>query len=320
MLGDRVADEFGGRFPFLLKVLAAAEPLSLQAHPSAACAERGFAAEEESGLPRTDPGRNYTDPWPKPEMICALTELHLLCGFAEPRRTVQLVSGLSVPALDHYLALLSGQPDSEGTRALFSSLITVPTGVLARMTDEVLSACVAAVKDGTSPFVAEYRTALELAELYPGDTGVLASLMLNRITLSPGEALYQRSSNLHAYLSGCGIEIMGNSDNVLRGGLTPKHVDVPELMRVLDFTPGGVDVLRGQPARGGDELVYASPAREFTLSRIAVDAGAADSGRDVSHAGPQVLLVTEGSVTVRAAGGEELRVRRGQSVWIGEGP
>ncbi len=311
MLGASVSASFGGRFPFLLKVLAAAEPLSLQAHPSAELARIGFDREEAAGLPRTDSNRNYRDPWPKPEMICALTEFHALCGFAEPARTVEMIAGLGVPQLDHYLALLAGQPDAEGTRALFSSLITIPPHALAGLLDAVLSACVTKVREGTGPFVAEYRTVLELGERYPGDAGVLASMLLNRVTLHPGQALYLASGNLHAYLSGTGVEIMGNSDNVLRGGLTPKHVDVPELMRVLDFTPGPVQVLQGEasPTR---ELVYPTPAAEFRLARV--DVGRAE--REITHPGPQVLLVTEGSVTVRDGAGRALTAGRGQSVWV----
>lgn len=309
-LGASVVSEFGDRFPFLLKVLAAAEPLSLQAHPSADLARRGFDAEEEAGIARSDPNRNYTDPWPKPEMICALTELHALCGFAEPEHTVALIEELGVPELRHYLGLLAGQPDAEGTRALFSTLITLPPNAIAQVLDAVLTACVAKVREATSPFLPHYRTALELAERYPGDAGVLASLMLNRVTLQPGQALYLHSGNLHAYLSGTGVEIMGNSDNVLRGGLTPKHVDVPELMRVLDFTPGPVEVLGGDAA-DADEIVYVTPPREFRLTRLTIGS----EPRDLTHAGPQILLVTEGSVAVESAD-RRLAVVRGQSVWI----
>ncbi len=311
MLGEAVASKFDGRFPFLLKVLAAAEPLSLQAHPSAELARRGFDAEEAAGVARSDPSRNYTDPWAKPELICALTEFHALCGFADPAHAVDVLRGLDVAGLDHYLALLAGQRDAEGTRALFSTLITIPPNAVSSLLEAVLAACVARVREGVSPHVAQYRTALELAERYPGDAGVIASLMLNRVTLQPGQALYLHSGNLHAYLSGTGIEIMGNSDNVLRGGLTPKHVDVPELMRVLDFTPGPVEILGGQAAPQG-EVVYPSPAPEFRLSRLQLDA----RPHDVTHPGPQVLLVTEGDAVVETADGGRLAVSRGQSVWI----
>ncbi|MEO7126312.1 MAG: mannose-6-phosphate isomerase, class I [Nakamurella sp.] len=313
-LGAAVIAEFGDRFPFLLKVLAAAEPLSLQAHPSAELARRGFEAEEEAGIARTDPRRNYTDPWPKPEMICALTELHALCGFAEPGYTVALIEELNVPELLHYLGLLSGQPDAEGTRALFSTLTTIPQKSVALVLDAVLAACVDKVREASSRFLVHYRTALDLAERYPGDAGVLASLMLNRVTLQPGQALYLHSGNLHAYLSGTGVEIMGNSDNVLRGGLTPKHVDVPELMRVLDFTPGPVDILGGKIGGAADdsgEIAYVTPAREFRLSRLTVSA----TPRDITHIGPQIVLVTEGSITIDSVD-RRIDATRGQSVWI----
>lgn len=310
-LGEPSRAAFGDRFPFLLKVLAAGEPLSLQAHPSAEQARLGFAAEEEAGIPPTDPRRNYTDPWPKPELICALTDLDALCGFAEPEHTVAVLQELGVPELDRYLTLLAGQPDEEGTRALFSTLITIPSSAILELLSAVLEACVAKVREGTSRYLVHYRTAMDLAERYRDDAGVLASFMLNRLTLRPGEAIYLPSGNLHAYLSGSGVEIMGNSDNVLRGGLTPKHVDVPELMRVLDFRPGPVTVLT--PRQISDaEAVYDADAPEFRLSRLSIT----EQRYDLTHNGPQIVLITEGSATVRVPGTEPLAVRRGQSVWI----
>ncbi len=258
-LGRRAHDAFDSRLPFLLKVLAAAEPLSLQAHPSAEQASRGFAAEEAAQIPLTSSRRNYRDSSHKPELICALTPFDALCGFRVrpppcgcwPRcrfRSWTIISACS-PA----------SPTEHGTRALFSSIITIPPVTLGPLLSAVLTACIDKVRRGDE-FTPEYRTALELGERYPGDPGVLASLLLNRVTLQSGEALYLPAGNLHAYLSGIGIEIMANSDNVLRGGLTPKHVDVPELMKVLDFTPRrrpgagrrpGGDRRMGLPDAGG---------------------------------------------------------------------
>lgn len=310
LLGERATQAFGPRLPYLLKVLAAAEPLSLQAHPSAAQARHGFTEEERAGVPLSASSRNYKDSWHKPELICALTEFHALCGFRDPDVTVRLLAGLQVPALDHYLALLDGQRDSDGTRALFSSIITMPSSVLAPLLEQVLASCVNKVQEG-GEFVTEFRTALELGERYPGDAGVLASLLLNRVTLEPGEALYLPAGNLHAYLSGVGVEIMANSDNVLRGGLTPKHVDVPELMRVLDFAVGPVPVISGTADESG-EWNYRTPTAEFQLSRIEID----DHERDVTHAGPQVLLVVDGEATLRSGDGAELKIPRGRSAWV----
>lgn len=310
LLGERVEARFGPRLPFLFKVLAAAEPLSLQAHPSADQAARGFALEEAAGVPIGASGRNYKDASHKPELICALTEFHALCGFREPTTTVRLLADLGVPQLDHYLSLLSGQPDADGVRALFSSILTIPSAVLQPLLTAVLNACVELVRAG-SAFSTEYRTALELGERYPGDPGVLASLLLNRVSLEPGQALYLAAGNLHAYLSGVGVELMANSDNVLRGGLTPKHVDVPELMRVLDFSAGQVEILDGTEVRPG-ELVYPTPAAEFRLSRLALS----DQPLELTHDGPQVVLVTDGSATVTDPDGRSVTVDRGRSVWI----
>lgn len=309
-LGVHAHAVFHSRLPFLLKVLAAAEPLSLQAHPSAEQAARGYAFEEAAGLPRTSPNRNYRDSWHKPELICALTKFDALCGFREPNTTVRMLAALGIPQLDHYLGLLAGQPDAYGTRALFSSIITIPPSTLGPLLSQVLSACVEKVKAGAE-FSLEYRTALELGERYPGDPGVLASMLMNRVVLQPGEALYLPGGNLHAYLFGVGVEIMANSDNVLRGGLTPKHVDVGELMKVLDFTPLDVDVLHGDPV-GDGEWVYPTPAAEFRLSRLEPSA----ERREITHRGPQVLLAIEGELVVSNSAGNELTVPKGHSVWI----
>jgi len=312
MLGEPSYSLFGARLPFLLKVLAADEPLSLQAHPSVEQATRGFAAEETAGIPRTSGNRNYRDSSHKPELICALTQFHALCGFREPEATVRLLSGLGVPQLDHYLGVLSGQPDEYGTRALFSMVITIPPAKLGPLLADVLAACVEKVRAATpSEFDLEYRTALSLGERYPGDPGVLASLLLNRFVLEPGDALYLPAGNLHAYLYGVGIEIMANSDNVLRGGLTPKHVDVPELMKVLDFRPGDVPVLRGDPV-GDRHVIYPTPTPEFRLSRLEL----LGEKREVTHPGPQVLLTINGEIAATDSRGAEITVPRGHSVWF----
>jgi mannose-6-phosphate isomerase len=311
-LGSGPVERFGARLPFLLKVLAAAEPLSLQAHPSSAQASSGFAAEQAAGLDINSPYRNYKDSSHKPELICALTEFHALCGFRDPRRSVTLLAELDSPALNRYLTLLSGQPDAQGTRALFSSMITMPAVALGPLLDSVLAACVERIRAG-SEFTTEYRTALELGERYPGDPGVLASLLMNRITLQPGQALYLGAGNLHAYLAGVGVEIMANSDNVLRGGLTPKHVDVPELMRVLDFSVGEIPIIDPTPNGAGSSR-YPTPTDEFSLSRLAP--AAADDGIPLDHPGPRVLLVVEGTATLTDAAGRQLLVPRGRSAWI----
>ncbi|MEU4801873.1 mannose-6-phosphate isomerase, class I [Actinosynnema sp. NPDC023587] len=310
-LGTRCADRWGSRLPFLLKVLAAEEPLSLQAHPSAAQAARGFATEEAAGLALDSSVRNYKDPSAKPELVCALTEFHALAGFRAPDRTVALLRSLEAPDFAPYTELLAAQPDENGLRALFTTLITLPQTALDGLLPQVLDACVLHVK-GRGDFDMECRTVLELGEAYPGDAGVLAAMLLNRLVLQPGEAIHLPAGNLHAYLHGTAVEILANSDNVLRCGLTPKHVDVPELMRVLDFACGDMPVQTGEQTAPG-LWTYRTPSPEFELSRLEVVPG---EELAVDHDGPQILLVTRGRARLTNPSGASLLVERGQSVWL----
>lgn len=311
-LGARCADRWGGRLPFLLKILAAEEPLSMQAHPSAAQAAEGYAREEAAGIPRDAANRNYPDPTAKPELVCALTEFHALAGFRDPERTIALLNAIETPGLAKYAVLLEAQPDPAGLRALFTTWITLPQAALDELLPEVLDSCVRHVKDH-GEFDLECRTILELGEAHPRDAGVLAALLLNRLTLRAGEAIYLPAGNLHLYLHGTAVEILANSDNILRCGLTPKHVDVPELLRVVDFACGEMPVQSGtEEARMS---VYHTDAPEFELSRIEWDAG--DDGEVAVHdVGPQILLCTAGSLLVTADDGARVELRRGQSVWL----
>lgn len=320
-LGTRCAQQWGKRLPFLLKVLAAEEPLSLQAHPSAEQAAEGFAREEARGIPRDAPERNYPDASHKPELICALTELHALVGFRDPARTVQLLAALDTPQLESYRALLAATPDADGLRTLFTTWITLPQPAVKALLAPTLDACVALLRREPCPpdpggggFRAVAREVLALAEAHPDDVGVLAALLLNHVVLGPGEALYLPAGNLHTYLRGTGVEIMANSDNVLRGGLTAKHVDVPELLRVLDFAHSEVAVLRGEPV-GPHETAYRTPAEEFRLTRLEWAGG--ESAPVLLHSPwPQILLCTQGSAELRPRDGRSVTVRRGGSVWL----
>lgn len=329
-LGRVCTDRWGNRLPFLMKVLAADEPLSLQAHPSAEQAANGFAAEEAAGMPRNAPDRNYPDPTAKPELICALTEFHALAGFRDAHRTLKLLNALDVPALRAHTALLEAQPDQDGLRALFTTWITLPERSLRELMPELLRACHRQLSEH-GEFEEECRTVVELGEAYPNDAGVLASLLLNRLVLRPGEAIYLPPGNLHAYLRGTGVEILANSDNILRGGLTPKHVDVAELLRVLDFSCGDMQVLTGQ-SHSPNLTVYRTPAEEFELSKLDWTPARQDDVR-LESAGPQILLCTSGRVrlcaqsrgergngSVRngrfAGSSHELELGKGDSVWL----
>ncbi|MEU6647842.1 mannose-6-phosphate isomerase, class I, partial [Saccharomonospora sp. NPDC046836] len=287
-LGSRCADRWGGRLPFLLKILAVEEPLSMQAHPSAAQAAEGYAREEAAGISRDAPNRNYPDPTAKPELVCALTEFHALAGFRNPHTTLRLLRALDTPGLARYTALLAAQPDPAGLRALFTTWITLPQPALDELLPEVLDACIRHIRE-RGEFDTECRTVLELGETHPRDAGVLAALLLNRLTLHAGQAIYLPAGNLHLYLHGTAVEILANSDNILRCGLTPKHVDVPELLRVVDFTCGDMPILNGHPH--GRAATYHTATPEFELSRIHWPPH--DRGEHhLTTTGPEILLCT----------------------------
>ncbi len=293
-LGAAVAAEYGTRLPFLLKVLAAGEPLSLQAHPTAEQAQEGFAREERLGIPVDAPHRNYKDSSHKPELICALTPFNALCGFRRISDTLTLFDMLDVSELDATLAPLRWSDPAAGLAATLHAIMTKPEPARTEMVEAVVASCSA--HDG--PFIDECRWAVRLERLYPGDPGVVTALLLNLVHLEPGEAIYLGAGNLHMYLDGAGVEIMASSDNVLRGGLTPKYVDLDELLKVLEFADGPIEPLR--PTRLDDnEEAWLTPAREFRLSRITV----LDDRLSRVVQGPEILLCTRGAVTIADADG-----------------
>ena len=308
VLGDANLARFGARLPFLFKVLAAQTPLSLQAHPSTEQAQEGFARENAAAIPLGASHRNYKDPHHKPEILCALEPFWALCGFREPSQTVRLLESLQVPSLEVVLGpLREGQ---RGLRAACETLMTLPAAQREPLVANVVRACGEAA--GASEFVEEKRWARALGELYPGDAGVVGALLLNVLRLEAGEAIYLPAGNLHAYLQGAGVELMASSDNVLRGGCTPKHVDVPELLRVLDFRPMTPEVLR--PLEGAKGLWrYATPAPDFTLWRAR-----AQSEHPVPFEGgvPQIALCVEGKLQLSAQAGEPIALRAGQSAFV----
>jgi mannose-6-phosphate isomerase len=270
VLGPDVAGEFEGRLPFLLKVLAAEEPLSLQAHPDAAQARAGYAAGNPS----------YVDPYHKPELLVAVSEFEVLCGFRAPDASARHLASLGIPALSPVISLLEG-------------------GHLRAATTALLESSFADAVAGADPLAAR------LAARNPGDPGVVVALLLNHVTLRPGEAIWMPAGNLHAYLHGTGIEIMAASDNVLRGGLTPKRVDVPELRRILRFEVLEKPVVPAVPV-SADVVTWPVPVRDFALYRVT------PGGQPVQLAapGPRIVLCLRGSarvsdgVAVTLGGGE----------------
>ena len=316
-LGAAARARFGDALPFLLKVLAAEEPLSLQAHPSSEQAAEGYRREEHLGIPVNSPVRNYRDSSHKPELLVALQPFEVLAGFRPAAETIKLLQALAVSDLDPFIDLLNDQSDADGLRALFTTWITAPQPDVDVLVTAVLDGAINYLSSGATEFAAVAKTVLELGERYPGDAGVLAALLLNRITLGPGEGIFLSAGNLHAYLRGVGLEVMANSDNVLRGGLTPKHVDVPELLRVLNFNPTTESQLHAQTHPDGLASFYDTPTAEFAASMLTL--GDDQIGHEVDapsrHDGPQILLCVEGATAVHGKAGA-LTLTRGAAAWV----
>lgn len=318
-LGSTSVSEFGPRLPFLLKVLAAESPLSLQVHPTLEQARAGFAREEAAGMDRGAGERNYKDDNHKPEMIFALTPFEALCGFRPAASSRALFDHIAASMREMSLEVpqefldvirdLSLAPEHDALKAAFTRLIAGGHAV-----SHAVRELVAALKAGLplAPYQAELSTVVSLHGHYPGDPGVLISLLLNRISLAPGEAVYLPAGNVHAYLHGLGIEVMASSDNVLRGGLTPKFVDVPELLKTIEFESVGVPMLAAETSALGQEL-YRPPFREFQLQRIELEPGAGPV--PLAQSGAAVIIVVSGSVLLDSPKGD-LHLDRGASAFL----
>lgn len=306
-LGPRVHAEHGDQLPFLVKLLAAAAPLSIQAHPSLEQAQEGFERENAQGIALGSANRNYKDPNHKPELIVALTPFRALAGFRPATDTAAFFAALSCPELDRYASLLPADGDGD-LRALFTTLISLPTQPRVELIDAVARCAEHLVSQGHHPawMTEAAQVFLELNEAYPGDVGVLAALLLNVLTLAPGEAAFLRAGQLHAYLSGLGVEVMANSDNVLRGGLTTKHVDVAELVRVLDFTTLDNPRAETVPSHGGVE--FALPVDSFAVRMHELAEGETLRMRED---GPAIVLCTAGTVV---AG--DFTLTQGNAAWV----
>ncbi|MFV0526520.1 MAG: mannose-6-phosphate isomerase, class I [Acidimicrobiales bacterium] len=350
-LGPGVANRYGA-VPYLLKVLAAAEPLSIQAHPSAEQARAGFAREEAAGIPGDAPERTYRDPNPKPEVIAALTDFEAKCGFRPLADTARLLAALAgatagadstgagtgpagptLTIADLAARCRTGAAGgADAGRQAARSLVADVLGLDPVAAKTLVAATVAAaehlIATGLPPALEIFRPELawtpRLDAFYPGDPGVVVALLLNHVTLRPGQAMFLPAGNLHAYLVGAGVELMANSDNVVRGGLTPKHVDVAELVTVLDPGDGPAPV----QTPTGPVHRYHLPIPEFSLTRLAVDR-ADRLDHLVRHDGIDLLLVTAGTVRLtveperRGSGaGGEMVLAAGETavVWWSDGP
>jgi len=309
ILGKEVAEKYSNRLPYLFKVLAAAKPLSIQAHPSLAQAKEGFIRENSLGIPLDDHNRNYKDDNHKPECICALTFFWALNGFRKISGILALLEKICPQGLKSDLNNLRGEPNSLGLKNFFQAIMTMGRAQQNQIIADAIINSRKFMEDDQA-----YKWMIDLHNEYPEDIGVFSPILLNLICLKPGQAMFLPAGELHAYLDGVGIELMANSDNVLRGGLTPKHVDVPELLNVLNFEEREIDIL--SPEESNEcERIYSSHADEFVLSVITLKRNLtcySPTNRSV-----EILLCTDGEVIITDLGNnDKLAFDKGKSIII----
>ena len=313
LLGEDVMLCFGPQLPFLLKIIAPARALSLQVHPSIGQAVEGYEAEERAGIDLASPVRNYKDRNHKPEMVLALTDFEAVAGFRAPRRVAEVLAGLSSPLARRMRRTLRLAPGRFGIRQVFTDIVSVDSRPSGEEIDELVDELAARLASGASPSRRADANAVEMARAFPGDPGIAAALLLNPVTLRAGEALFVPAGSVHAYIGGLGVEIMASSDNVLRAGLTPKHIDIPEMLACVDY-------VAAPPVRPAPEYLsratraYYAPVDDFEL--LVTDVSLADGAVGVPGRGPRILLAIDGEFEVSTTAGRE-RLGRGQALFVG---
>lgn len=305
-IGIAAMDHFGNQLPFLLKILAVSLPLSIQAHPNAIQAKKGFALENKQKIRLNADHRNYKDDRHKPECICALTPFWGLCGFRSKNEILRLAQFVWPETHQPALRLLQ----DHAIKPFFEHLMMLPRDVCVDLVSQAVER--ARTLNGKD---ALFSWMLRLQEQYPGDIGVLAPLLLNLVELKPGQALFLDAGQLHAYLDGVGVELMANSDNVLRGGLTSKHVDVPELLNIVNFSPMRLNIL-GPQVMDTSESYYPSRIDDFRLSVIAVRPSKPHVC-DNRSAGPEILLCINSENGIQCRSNQkEMILHQGRSLFI----
>ncbi|WP_034944230.1 mannose-6-phosphate isomerase [Erwinia oleae] len=301
LLGAAVASRFG-ELPFLFKVLCADQPLSIQVHPSKAAAEKGFEKENAAGIDLTAGHRNYKDANHKPELVYALTSFKAINGFRELHEIVSLLQPLSGahPAIAHFLQL----PDTDGLATLFAALLSLE-GEEKSLAIDVLKATL------RGQHGEPWETIRLIAEFYPDDSGLFSPLLLNVIELQPGEAMFLFAQTPHAYLQGVALEIMANSDNVLRAGLTPKYIDIPELLDNLKFEAKPFASLLTQPVSDGATQHFPVPVEDFAFSIHHLSAEPVT----VRQTSAAILFCIDGQALV-SHGEESLSLKPGESCFV----
>jgi mannose-6-phosphate isomerase len=309
VLGSSVARSFSNILPFLFKVLAAAKPLSIQAHPNKDQAVNGFQSEEDRGVALNAPERNYKDHSHKPEIFCALSPVWALKGFRKPEECLSLMERFDIPSLLAPLRRLLEKNRGESMKPFFSALL----GLNREKQGRVILEAVKFIKS-RAPGDPTFTWVIDLARAFPDDIMALSPLFLNLIRLEPGEAIQISPGTLHVYLQGAGVELMANSDNVLRAGLTSKHTDFKELLKVANFSHEALKILTPERKRKA-EWVYPSDADEFVLSMIS-------AGRDLSYTSPkrrslEIMICAAGrSKITDLRTGDALSLNRGVSVVV----
>jgi len=298
--------------PYLLKLIAPATPLSLQVHPSREQAQRRYADEDRAGVALTDPTRSYLDRNHKPELLLALDRFEVLAGFRAPRRVADVIADLPGEIASTMSSYLRRDLSATGIRNCFEHLLRDETRPSAEQVAELVAGCRARLASGDSPSQRADRTVAHLADHYPGDPGVAASLLLNPVTLHPGEAIFVPAGTVHAYLLGIGIEVMANSDNVLRAGLTAKHIDVPELLATVDYV--AAPPIRIAPEHVSDVTrTFYAPVDDFELS--VTELRAWNETHVLTGRGPRILLALSGAVEV-ATDEQRITLNRGEAVFV----
>jgi mannose-6-phosphate isomerase len=300
-LGQAVAERFG-ELPFLFKVLCADQPLSIQVHPNKKASEIGFAKENADGIPLDAAERNYKDPNHKPELVFALTPFLAMNAFREFSEIVSLLQPVSGahPAIAHFLQ----KPDAESLAQLFASLLN--------MQGDEKSLAIGVLKAALNSQQGEpWETIRVISEFYPDDSGLFSPLLLNVVKLAPGEAMFLFAETPHAYLKGVALEVMANSDNVLRAGLTPKYIDIPELVANVKFEAKPAGELLTQPVKNGSELGFPIPVEDFAFSLHDLSATPAELAQDSAA----IVFCVEGE-TVLARDEQQLVLKPGESAFI----
>jgi mannose-6-phosphate isomerase len=301
-LSKEIAEKYNMKLPYLFKVLSSSKALSIQAHPNLDQAKTGYKKENELAIALGDYKRNYKDDNHKPELICALTDFHAMCGFRPSWEIINYLSMLDLPPLFDNFSEFKRLGDSASWAKLFNEILRVSGDKKQAILERVRKNLSSLTDDYTNTWIAK------LLDSYPNDIGAISPLFLNTFMLKPGQAIFLEAGLLHAYLQGSGIEIMANSDNVLRGGLTPKNIDVDELTSILKWDMKKADI-QNYPSE--QELInYEIPISEFSLRKLNLH-----GNYKLVNGKPTMLLLVSGNLVVKSAS-EILRVEKGESIFL----